>query len=151
MQKPMPGQRPGEDPRASLRVRLLSMSYEALLLVAIELVATALFVAVAGDSRVQPWRTLLQLYLVLVAAIYFVWSWTGARRTLPMRTWRLRLVNRLGEAPNMRTAAVRFLVAALTLPLGATAVWWALIDRERLFLHDRVAGTRLVREPQRGT
>ena len=145
----MPGQQPGQEPRASLRVRLLSMSYEALLLVAIELIATALFVAVVGDSRMQPWRALLQVYLVAVAGIYFVWSWTDGRRTLPMRTWRLRLVNRAGEPPNVRSALVRFLVALLALPLGAAAAWWALIDREGLFLHDRVAGTRLVREPAR--
>ena len=124
------------------------MSYEALLLAALVLVATALFVAVVGDSRVQPWRTVLQLYVVVTAGIYFVWSWTGGRRTLPMRTWRLRLVNRGGQPPSVRIALVRFLVALLALPLAGAAAWWALVDRERLFLHDRIAGTRLVREPR---
>jgi uncharacterized RDD family membrane protein YckC len=137
---------PGQEARASLRVRLLSMVYEALLLAALWLVATAFFAAVVGDSRLQPWRTLLQLYLVAVTCIYFVWSWTGGRRTLPMRTWRLRLVNRAGEPPSVRTALLRFLIALLALPLGAAAAWWALVDRERLFLHDRIAGTRLMRE-----
>jgi uncharacterized RDD family membrane protein YckC len=66
-----------------------------------------------------------------------------------MRTWRLRLVDRAGNPPQVRTAMVRFAAAAIGLPLGAVALWWALFDRERLFLHDRLAGTRLVRDPPR--
>ena len=33
---------------------------------------------------------------VRVGALYFCWSWTGGRRTLPMKTWRLRLTRRDG-------------------------------------------------------
>ena len=132
---------------ASLRIRLVCMLYEALLLAALLLVATALFVALGGEGRTRPGHILLQLWLILVMGTYFVWSWSAGRRTLPMRTWRLRLVDRAGNPPDARTALVRFIAAAFALPLGAAALWWALIDRERLFLHDRLAGTRLVRDP----
>ncbi len=141
--------RPGATP-ASVRIRLLCMVYDALLLAALLVVATAIFVVFGGDGRAQPGRTLLQAWLVLVAGVYFVWSWTAGRRTLAMRTWRLRLVDRAGEPAGVRAALVRFVIAALGLPLGAAALWWALIDRERLFLHDRIAGTRVVRDPAPG-
>ena len=97
-------------------------------------------------------------------ALYFGWSWTGGRRTLPMKTWRLRLVRTNGTAPPVRTALVRYVAAwigpALALlayvalrssGLGAHALWlvalnylWAFVDPDRQFLHDRVAGTRIV-------
>ena len=132
---------------ASLKVRLLSLVYEALIASALLLVATAVFTAVLGDSRSQPLRTLLQAYLLLVLGCYFVSSWTGGRRTLPMRTWRLRLVDRSGAPVPVRTAVLRFIVAAITLPIAAINLFWALLDDERLFLHDRIAGTRVVAEP----
>lgn len=143
----MPEPNPGRAAPASLRVRLAALVYEALLLAALMIVATAAFVAVAGDSRAQPLRALLQVYLLAVTAMYFVWSWSAGRRTLAMRTWRLRLVDAHGNPPSPRTALVRWLVAAVGLPFGALPFWWALFDRDRLFLHDRVAGTRLVRDP----
>ena len=132
---------------AALHIRLLSLLYEALLLAALLLIATALFVALVGDSSAQPLRAVLQIYLLTIAAIYFTWSWSGGRRTLAMRTWRLRLVDGGGKPPSVKRSLVRFVAAAVGLPLGGIALWWALLDRERLLLHDRIAGTRLVRDP----
>jgi uncharacterized RDD family membrane protein YckC len=53
-----------------------------------------------------------------------------------MRAWRIRLVD-----VTPRKAVVRFLLASALLPLS---ILWALVDRDRQFLHDRLAGTRLV-------
>jgi uncharacterized RDD family membrane protein YckC len=128
---------------------LFAAVYEALLLAALLMVATAIFIAIAGDAREQPLHFVLQMYLLAISAAYFVWSWTGGRRTLPMRTWRLRLIDRRGAPPSAGVAARRFLVALATWPLGALPFWWALFDPERHFLHDRAVGTRLVREPSR--
>ena len=131
---------------AGLRVRLASMAYEALLLIALLLPATAVFVAVFGDSRLPPWRTALQLYLLASAGIYLIWSWTGGRRTLAMRTWKIRLASRDGGTVGLRTAVVRYLIAVLGIAAFGAGVLWSVVDPERQFLHDRLAGTRLVRE-----
>lgn len=81
-----------------------------------------------------------------------------------MKTWRLQLRTSAGFAPSPRTAAVRFLACGigpivslaayaalqpqglgrLALPLLAVNYAWALVDRDRLFLQDRLAGTRLI-------
>ena len=106
--------RSGAPRPARLRTRLLSLVYEALILLALLLVATAVFTAVFGDSRAQPARTLLQSYLLLVAATYFVWSWTGGRRTLPMRTWRMRLLDASGHPPPVRVALLRYFAAVVS-------------------------------------
>ena len=82
-----------------------------------------------------------------------------------MRTWRLALRNADGTSPSPARALCRYLAwwigpacaigAYLALrPLGhgrwalaalAINYAWALIDSDRQFLHDRIAGTRLVR------
>lgn len=131
---------------ASLRIRLLAMVYEAVLLAALLLAATALFLGIAGDSSHGPLRTLLQVYLLICAGTYLVWSWTGGRRTLAMRTWRIRLVDRSGGAVGLRTALVRYGSALLGIGACAAGLVWSIFDSERQFLHDRIAGTRLVRD-----
>jgi uncharacterized RDD family membrane protein YckC len=64
-----------------------------------------------------------------------------------MKTWRLTLVSRDGGPITWRQAGLRYVIALA----GATAVGsgflWAVFDREGLFLHDRIAGTRIVRVP----
>lgn len=120
------------------------MVYEAVLLAALLLALTGLFLAVFGDASEQPLRTALRVHLLLSAGIYFVWSWTGGRRTLPMRTWRIRLVDRRGAPPGVRTALLRYACAVIGIAAGALGIAWALFDPERQFLHDRIAGTRIV-------
>ena len=130
----------------SLRIRLLAMVYEAVLLAALLLAATAIFLAVAGDSSRPPLRAMLQGYLVIVAGVYLIWSWTGGRRTLAMRTWRIRLVDRQGGTLGLGTALVRYVCALLGIAAFALGLVWLLVDPERQFLHDRIAGKRHVHD-----
>jgi uncharacterized RDD family membrane protein YckC len=50
-------------------------------------------------------------------------------------------VRLVGVSPGK--ALLRFLFALVLVPTGAS-ILWALFDREGQFLHDRLAGTRLV-------
>jgi len=136
---------PGSSPHfVRLRVRLVALVYEGVILTAVLFIATGAFTLAFGDSRSQPLHALLQLFLFLVGGCYFVGSWTGGRRTLPMRTWRMHLEDRAGYRPGVVRAALRYVAAALGLALGGLGILWALLDPDRQFLHDRVAGTRLV-------
>ncbi|MFO1284897.1 MAG: RDD family protein [Burkholderiales bacterium] len=164
------GPRPPAE-RAGLGRRLGSLAYEMLLAAAIVLLAgfaTAPVVTPAARGvLVVPGFVGRAVGLVIVVAVlgaYFVWCWSGGRRTLPMKTWRLRLV-RAGDGSGVdaRAAVVRFAAAGAG-PALAVAVYaltqartawvlvacgylWALVDRDRAFLHDRVAGTALVFDP----
>ena len=95
-------------------------------------------------------RPLFQLYLLTLTGVYFVWQWLRGGQTLPMKTWRLKLVTREGAALT-RGHALRRLVFAMagTAALGAGFLW-ALADRDRRFLHDRLAGTKIVRDEGEG-
>lgn len=163
----------GVPPEAPLARRLAALAYEGTLYAALILVAGFLTlplvsVASAAPSELRipdgPARILSLAVFFAAGALFYAWSWTGGRRTLPMKTWRLRLVRVDGRAPDSRTALLRYfavwigpllaLLAYVVLRrwgLGAHAVWllafnflWAFVDRNGRFLHDRVAGTRII-------
>jgi roadblock/LC7 domain-containing protein len=87
----------------------------------------------------------VQGWIVLVLFAYFSAFWLRSGQTLAMKTWRIRLVARDGGPISPGQAAGRFLLALLGLMLGGAGFFWALVDRDRQFLHDRLMGTRLVR------
>ena len=124
--------------------RLACMLYDGLLLFAVGFAATWLFYFASGGRGAQGGaRTLLQFYLVAVFAAYFLWCWLRSGQTLAMKTWRIRLISPHHDRVTPRAALLRFALALIVVPTGI-GLGWALFDRERQFLHDRLAGTRLV-------
>lgn len=125
--------------------RLASMVYEATLLFGVAFVSIALFLlASGGESGLAGWRHLvLQVYLGAVLAAYFLWCWLRGGQTLAMKAWHIRLVAPGRNSVPPARALLRFVLAALLVPTGISLLW-ALFDPERQFLHDRLAGTRLV-------
>ena len=123
----------------SIARRLASLLYEALLVFGVSFFAAWLFFFASGGqdaTRGVP-RAELQVFILAVLAAYFLWCWLRGGQTLAMRAWKIRLVE---VTPGK--AIARFLIAAALLPLS---ILWALVDRDRQFLHDRLAGTRLVK------
>jgi uncharacterized RDD family membrane protein YckC len=114
------------------------MLYEAFLVFAVAFFAAWLFFfASGGRDATRGWlRTELQLFILVVLAGYFLWCWLRGGQTLAMRAWRIRLVE-----VTAAKAIARFALALLLLPVS---ILWALVDRDRQFLHDRLAGTRLI-------
>jgi len=143
------------------------MAYEGLVVIAILLLASLPFAGAATGRLEGLGRHLFQAYLFLVLGLYFVWCWRRGGQTLPMKTWKLRLVQRDGRPLDTLHATVRYAIAALALgcsAVAAVALWrqpaavgawvalapgplsivWSFVDSERQFLHDRLAGTRIV-------
>ena len=136
-------------PRApALGRRLASGVYELLLLAALAVIATFPFLAVFGDSTHGWRRHVLQGWVLVVAGAYFAWFWTRGGQTLPMRTWRLRVVRHDGAAVSLGRAIHRYVIAALGFFALGLGFWWALVDRDRQFLHDRLAGTAMIDVPR---
>jgi len=138
------GSAPGAARLASLGRRGLCLGYEALLLLAVLFVGALPFVLVAGAADRMAARPLFQLYLVALTAVYFVWQWRHGGQTLAMKTWRIRVVTREGAPLDWARAAQRYLFALTGTLLAGGGFLWALADRDDLFLHDRLAGTRIV-------
>ena len=123
---------------------LLSMIYESLLLVAVLFIASFIFHLVFRDPDSVFFKPAHQLYLLLVMGAYFTWFWTHGGQTLAMQTWKLRLTTTAGEGINLKQAIARYLFAVVGIALFGCGIFWALFDRDRQFLHDRLAGTRIV-------
>jgi uncharacterized RDD family membrane protein YckC len=160
--------------RAGLARRIGALAYEWLLVTALVLVLGFATLPLVSPAASRPGATLtvpplparVALFLIVfgVLAAYFTWSWSAGRATLAQKTWRLRVADRHGAPATPREALARYLAgwigpalavaAYLVLAprgLGAYAMWlvalnflWAFIDRDRQFLHDRVAGTQVV-------
>ncbi len=131
--------------RLPLLPRLISMVYEALIVGGVLMAAGLPFVMLTRYGQHPEFRTAYQIYLFLVMGLYFCYFWHRSGQTVPMKTWRLRLVDAQGHPPSWSRCLLRYLLAWPGLLTGASLVW-ALLDREGQFLHDRLLGLRLVRE-----
>jgi uncharacterized RDD family membrane protein YckC len=147
-----PGAAPERDPihikpvlrLASLRLRLVSLVYEGILLIAVLSVSSYLFLSLARDAQSGLPRVIFQVYLLSVCGAYFVFCWARTGQTLPTKTWRMRIVTEEGGPLSAGRAFKRYLLAIPGM-LSGISLLWAPFDRERQFLHDRLAGTRIVR------
>jgi uncharacterized RDD family membrane protein YckC len=145
------------------------MVYEAILLFGIVVIVGLIYAVFVKQQHALYMRDGLQMTLLFVVSVYFLWFWTHGGQTLPMKTWRMRLVTEDGQSVSLKRAIGRYLLAWLwclpglaiasalnakgwtmaLIPAG-NAVLWALtifLDPQRQFLHDRIAGTRIVSVP----
>ena len=157
---------------AGLGRRWCALMYEAFLVSALLLIAGFAALPLIGPHLAAAGLSVRQLYLlptassaflflyyVVVAGVYCIGFWSNGRRTLAMKTWGLGLAASDGHPPDIRHATKRYLAAwigpaAGFAAYGAIGVWglvvlplnyyWGWLDRERQFLHDRLAGTRVI-------
>lgn len=155
----------------TIKRRLTAMVYETFLLLAVEMLAVALFLIVTRNNHAPVFQYAMKVWLFIVTGAYFTWGWTNSGHTLAMKTWRMQVVTAGGARLPLTTAIVRYLLAwgwFLPALLACTALGlkdkaqigtaiavgvlaWGLtafFDRDRQFLHDRLAGTRLVQLPK---
>ncbi len=152
----------------SLRRRFASLVYEVLVCFGVALVpgaVGALLLAVTG----QPQEAASRVVAFALYGAYFIGFWTRRGQTLPMQTWRIRLVAADGGPVTVPLAARRYLAACLWIAPAASLAWtfgwtrWqalaavavgtvaygllALLHPQRQFLHDALSGTRLIDAP----
>jgi len=139
--------------RAGLLRRLGAMLYDGLLLLAVLMVATALFLPFTGGEAVDPRRDPLlelvyRLVLLLLIVGFFGLFWTRRGQTLGMASWRLRVEREDGRLLDWGDTLRRLGWALLSLlPLGLGFLW-VLFDPERRAWHDRLSHTRVVVLPK---
>jgi uncharacterized RDD family membrane protein YckC len=147
-------------PSAGLWRRFMGAVYEGVVLFGVVVFFGYGFSALAqfrGEPGALRWT--FQAFLFLVVGAYFVWFWSEGRRTLPMKTVALRLVDGRDRPVSRARAALRYLCAWALLLAPVAAAWFAhpawllllplpfaaaALDADRRTLYDRLAGTRLV-------
>lgn len=128
-----------------IRRRLASALYDSVLLIGVVAVAWLLPQTLIGMLfNLEALPAVSLAHFVLVIAAYFIWQWRNGGQTLAMKTWKIRLQSVAGGPISWRQLLIRFVLACLGLGFGGAGFLWALFDRDRQFLHDRFAGTRIV-------
>ena len=158
---------------AGIGRRWVSLIYEGFVLFALLLVAGFAALPLIGPPHTGPSYLALQLYLlpsassaflffyyVMVTGIYCIGFWSNGRRTVAMKTWGLALVSDKGRPVDIRRATKRYLAAWIGptaglvgfyafgswgLAAGLLNHYWGWVDGNRQFLHDRIAGTKIIR------
>jgi len=124
--------------------RLACMLYESLVVFAVLLIGLLLPQIVLSAFGVVVSGKLLWLHTLALLMIYFVWFWLNGGQTLPMKTWKLVLIGDDGRRLRPLQAVLRYLLAWPSVLLCGIGIFWAFFDKDRQFLHDRIAGTRIV-------
>jgi uncharacterized RDD family membrane protein YckC len=130
---------------ASLIKRLAASLYELLSLIAIWLLCTFVFVMFSGNVDTAIERFSLQAILWIVTGIYFVVCWIATGQTLATQAWKIKLVNIDNKLLSIQQALFRYVLANVSLFVFGLGFLWAVVDKEHLFLHDRVLNTRLIK------
>jgi uncharacterized RDD family membrane protein YckC len=143
--------------------RFMGATYECILLFGVLWFADYLFSALTRfQGEPGPMRLAFQVFTGLVLAVYFAGFWARGRRTVPMKTLGLQLLDREGKVLTTSRAFARFAAGLGSILLGLglghelhPALYlllfvpyaWCFFDRDRRALYDVVAGTRLVYLP----
>jgi uncharacterized RDD family membrane protein YckC len=139
---------PPPSPPGLLR-RLAAVLYDSLLLLALLMVATALFLPFTGGEAIDPRRNpviewVYRAVLLLMTIGFFGIFWTKRGQTLGMASWRLRVEREDGGTLGWGDTVRRLAAALLSwLPLGLGWLW-ILVDPEHRAWHDRLSRTRVV-------
>ncbi|MGM9481270.1 RDD family protein [Roseateles sp. NT4] len=158
---------------AGLARRFAAFLYEGVLLFGVVFFTGFLYSVLTRQQHALEGRTGLGIVLLLVLALYFIGFWTHTGQTLAMKTWHLRVVDSAGHPLGWGRAALRYLLSWLWFLPALVSVWalglhgggaivgsliagiaaYLLIARlhpQRQFLHDTIAGSRIITQlPQR--
>jgi len=103
-------------------------------------------VMAGGGEALAPGNWAFALYALAAWFGYFALCWRRGR-TLGMQAWKLVIVGADGQPPSWRAIVLRFAAAPLALAPAGLGYLWSLLDRDGLCWHERLSGTRLLRQP----
>lgn len=133
------------DTPSNMTRRLLSISYDLILLFGTLFLATLLVLPFAQGNAIDSGNKLYACYLIVCSYFYFVWHWTHGGQTLGMRAWRIRLICQNGKIPDWQAGSQRFLLASLSWIFLGAGFLWVIFDPDKLTFHDRYSKTRLLK------
>lgn len=157
-------------PTPSLKRRLICMIYEGLLVFGVIFFSAFVFDVATQSRHALVLRHAREAFLFVVIGAYFIFFWRRGGQTLAMQTWRIRLIGTRSDAVSFKNAAIRYCLAwmwflpgllvakqlglknaQLLIPIAIGFCLWGAgiwFSKDRQFLHDVVARTRLVQLPK---
>jgi uncharacterized RDD family membrane protein YckC len=126
------------------------MLYDAVAVLALLLLATALAMAVGFREVRALSDPLFTAWLVLVWFLYLGLCWRGGGMTVGMRAWRVVIETDDGGRPGWGACLLRFAVSLVAAAAAGLGFAVALLRRDRRTWHDRASRTRLWRQERSG-
>ena len=139
-----------EYPNASLIRRSAAMTYDALLILAIMMLATLPLSAIdPGNGNIGmisvPWiRFVYRTFLFYLIFVFYYVFWRIKGQTLGMQVWKIKTVDDSGEIMSPGQCIIRFALATPSMALMLLGYLWALFDRDRLTIYDRLSHSRVI-------
>jgi uncharacterized RDD family membrane protein YckC len=127
-----------------IKRQLVCLLYEALVVFSVLIIGFLLPQIVLSGFGWSASPRELWFHVFALLMLYFVWCWLNGGQTLPMKTWKLRLVDADGSALRPLQAILRYLIAWPSIMCFGIGLLWALVDKDHRFLHDRLAGTKIL-------
>ncbi len=115
--------------RPSFLRRLAAVTYDALLLLAVWFVATALLLPLNGGQAFSSDQFFYPIYLLGISFGFYGWFWTHGGQTLGLKAWNIRLLSFDQRALNWRQAAYRFFGGVLVLIFFGIGFFWIIFDK----------------------
>jgi uncharacterized RDD family membrane protein YckC len=128
--------------------RLMVVSYDLFLLIAILFIATAVFNALNHGKAIDPSNPYYFFYVFCLLAIsffYYGWFWTRGGQTLGMKTWKIKLQS-CNQTHNVswQQVSIRAFVALVSAGIFGLGFAWSLIDKKKRTWHDIASKTEII-------
>jgi uncharacterized RDD family membrane protein YckC len=128
----------------SLIRRLAAILYDSILLFSVFFFATFILISLIANGEIESGNPLYTVYLIILAYLYFCWHWVKGRQTLGMNCWSIFVVTDSNASLNWKQASFRYFASLLSLLIFGLGFIWALFDKEKITLHDRLSKTKLI-------
>ncbi len=89
--------------------QLLAIFYDAWLLAAVFMVASAITLPFTHGKPVEPGNPFMTTYIFFIWYGFYAWFWTHGGQTLGMRSWKIKLITNTGEPLSLWHALLRFI------------------------------------------
>jgi uncharacterized RDD family membrane protein YckC len=121
--------------------RLAAMFYDAILLLAVLFLATALLLPFNAGQAFTHQQVFYPVYLLLVSFVFYGWFWTHGGQTLGLRAWKIKVLTLNQQPLSWRLALLRFVVAIVSWLFFGLGFLWILIDKDKRAWHDHLSKT----------
>ena len=125
--------------------RLLAMLYDAVILLGVLMLASAVALPFGNMHKVAFEDFWFTLWLFIACFIYLGSCWRYGGMTVGMRAWKIRLVSANGLIISWPRCVLRYITGLVSLAIFGLGILWALVDKKNRGWHDLAARTLLIK------
>ena len=141
---------------APLWTRLIAMLYDSFLVLAISMGYGAVMTAITASQSANQAKDYeptieglgFQLGWIAIIFAFYCFFWLRAGQTVGMKAWRLKIVSNSGKSLTLLQCIIRFVAACFSFALGGLGFWWALVDKKKETLHDKISKSSVICYPK---